>query len=104
MVLAWAFAGEPDPQFVRDLFELRALVAPAVARLAAERRDKDDIKQMKKALAEMRRHTLATVAGRAAVRAFYDALLRSALNEDMMSLAASISSAVNLTTIYQQRL
>ena len=32
MVLAWAFAGEPDPQFVRDLFELRALVEPAVER------------------------------------------------------------------------
>ena len=26
-VLAWAFAGEPDIQFVRDLFELRAIVA-----------------------------------------------------------------------------
>ncbi len=103
MVLAWAFAGEPDPQFVRDLFELRALVEPAVARLAAERRDKDDIKQMKKALAEMRRHTLATEAGRAADRAFHDALLRSAHNEVMMSLAASISSAVNWTTIYKQR-
>src|SRR5690606_18503920 len=60
MVLAWAFAGEPDPGFVRDLFELRAVVEPAVARLAAERRDKEDIRQMKKALAEMRRHTLAT--------------------------------------------
>ena len=30
-VLAWAFAGEPDPQFVRDLFELRAIVEPAAA-------------------------------------------------------------------------
>ena len=28
-VLAWAFAGEPDIQFVRDLFELRAIVEPA---------------------------------------------------------------------------
>src|SRR5690606_4315732 len=103
MVLAWAFAGEPDPGFVRDLFELRAVVEPAVARLAAERRDKEDIRQMKKALAEMRRHTLATEAGRAADREFHDALLRAAHNEVMMSLAASISSAVNWTTIYKQR-
>src|SRR6187551_512866 len=57
-VLAWAFSGEPDPAFVRDLFELRAVVEPAIARLAAERRDKDDIREMKNALAEMRRHTL----------------------------------------------
>jgi len=103
MVLAWAFAGEPDPGFVRDLFELRAVVEPAVARLAAERRDKEDIRQMKKALAEMKRHTLATEAGRAADKEFHDALLRAAHNEVMMSLAASISSAVNWTTIYKQR-
>src|SRR5690606_7863978 len=42
-------------------------------------------------------------AGRAADREFHDALLRAAHNEVMMSLAASISSAVNWTTIYKQR-
>ena len=30
-VLAWAFAAEPDIMFVRDLFELRAIVEPAAA-------------------------------------------------------------------------
>jgi DNA-binding FadR family transcriptional regulator len=59
-VLAWAFSAEPDISFVRDLFELRAVVEPAAARFAAERRDKDDLKAMKDALAKMRRHTLAT--------------------------------------------
>lgn len=103
MVLAWAFSGEPDPEFVRDLFELRAVVEPAIARLAAERRDKEDIRQMKKSLSDMRSHTLATEAGRAADREFHEALLRAARNEVMMSLAASISSAVNWTTIYKQR-
>ena len=39
-VLAWAFAGEPDPQFVSSLFGLRGIVEPAAARLAAERRDR----------------------------------------------------------------
>jgi len=103
MVLAWAFSGEPDVAFVRDLFELRAVVEPAIARLAAERRDKDDIREMKKALADMRRHTLATETGRAADRAFHETLLRSARNEVMMSLAASIGSAVNWTTVFKQR-
>ena len=103
MVLAWAFSGEPDVAFVRDLFELRAVVEPAIARLAAERRDKDDIRAMKKALADMRRHTLATEAGRAADREFHETLLRAARNEVMMSLAASIGSAVNWTTVFKQR-
>ncbi len=34
-VLAWAFAGEPDILFIRGLFELRTIVEPAAAALAA---------------------------------------------------------------------
>lgn len=103
-VLAWAFSGEPDLEFVRDLFELRAIVEPNAARLAAERRDKADIKAMRDALARMRRHTLATEEGRAADRDFHDALLRSTRNEALIALSASIGAAVSWTTRYKQRL
>jgi len=102
-VLAWAFSGEPDPDFVRDLFELRAIVEPNAARLAAERRDKADIKAMKDALAGMRRHTLATEAGRAADRDFHDALLRASHNNAVIALSASIAAAVTWTTQFKQR-
>jgi len=102
-VLAWAFSAEPDVAFVRDLFELRAVVEPAAARFAAERRDKDEIKAMKDALAGMRRHTLATEAGRAADRAFHDALLHATHNNAMIALSASISAAVSWTTEFKQR-
>lgn len=102
-VLAWAFSGEPNIDFVRDLFELRAMVEPEAARLAAERRDKDDLKEMKDALARMRRHTLATEAGRAADRDFHDILLRATRNEVLGSLSASIGAAVSWTTQFKQR-
>jgi DNA-binding FadR family transcriptional regulator len=102
-VLAWAFSGEPNIDFVRDLFELRAMVEPEAARLAAERRDKDDLKAMKDALARMRRHTLATDAGRAADRDFHDTLLRATRNEVLCSLSASIGAAVSWTTQFKQR-
>ena len=102
-VLAWAFSGEPDTQFVRDLFELRAVVEPAAARFAAERRDRDDLKAMKDALAAMRRHTLATEAGRVADRDFHDAVLRATRNDVLMGLSASIGAAVNWTTQFKQR-
>lgn len=103
-VLAWAFAGEPNVDFVRDLFELRSIVEPAAARLAAERRDKDDIKALKDALAKMRRHTLATDAGRAADRDFHEALLNATRNEALVTLSASIGAAVSWTTQFKQRL
>lgn len=102
-VLAWAFAGEPDIGFVRSLFELRAIVEPAAARLAAERRDRGDLKLMKDALAAMRRHTLATEAGRAADREFHDAILRATRNDALSVLSASIGAAVNWTTQFKQR-
>jgi DNA-binding FadR family transcriptional regulator len=102
-VLAWFFAGEPDVEFVRNLFELRAIVEPAAARLAAERRTKDDLKAMKEALAAMRRHTLATEAGRAADRDFHNAILLATRNDALMVLTASIGAAVNWTTQYKQR-
>ncbi|MET0270675.1 MAG: FadR/GntR family transcriptional regulator [Sphingomonas sp.] len=102
-VLAWAFAGEPDEAFVRSLFELRAIVEPAAAGFAAERRDRDDLKAMKDALTAMRRLTLATEGGRAADRDFHDAILRATRNDAMIVLSASIGAAVNWTTQYKQR-
>lgn len=102
-VLAWAFSGEPDIGFVRSLFELRAIVEPAAARLAAERRDEADLQAMAKALAAMHRHTLATDAGRAADRDFHDAVLRATRNDALVVLSASIGAAVSWTTQFKQR-
>ena len=102
-VLGWAFAGEPDVEFVRSLFELRAIVEPAAARLAAERREKADLRTMKDALAAMRHHTLTTELGRAADRDFHNAILHATRNDALMVLSASIGAAVNWTTQFKQR-
>ncbi|WP_242140353.1 FadR/GntR family transcriptional regulator [Sphingomonas sp. TREG-RG-20F-R18-01] len=103
-VLAWAFAGEPDPQLVRSLFELRLIIEPAAAGLAATNRDRGDIRLMKEALAAMRRHSLATDLGRAADRQFHDAILRATRNDALGVLSASIGAAVSWTTQFKQRL
>ncbi len=102
-VLAWAFTGEPDIDLVRDLFELRAIVEPAAARFAAERRTRDDLKAMKTALTAMRQHTLATDAGRAADRDFHNAILHATRNDALVVLSASIGAAVAWTTQFKQR-
>ncbi len=102
-VLAWAFAGEPDLDFVRNLFELRAIVEPAAAALAASRRSNAQLKTMRDALAAMTRHTLASDTGRAADRDFHDAILRATGNEALIVLSSSISAAVNWTTVFKQR-
>ena len=103
-VLAWMFeGGRPSPEFVRSLFELRMVVEPSAAGLAAERRSVDDLSRMRRALQEMERWTVAEEAGRVADREFHDAVLAATRNEPLMALSSSIGSAVRWTTIFKQR-
>nr|WP_295662901.1 FCD domain-containing protein [Polymorphobacter sp.] len=102
-VLAWAFTGDPDIGFIRGLFELRAIVEPAAAALAAERRDRADLKILKDALAAMTRHSLATEAGRTADRDFHSGILAATKNDALIVLSSSIGAAVNWTTVFKQR-
>lgn len=102
-VLAWAFAGEPDTAFIRGLFELRAIVEPAAAALAAQRRDETDIEQIRSALDRMEMYSLASEAGRAADRDFHTAILRATRNDALVVLSSSIAAAVHWTTQFKQR-
>jgi len=102
-VLAWAFANTPDMQLLRSLFELRAIIEPAAAALAAERRDRADLKVLKDALSRMRRQTLSTDAGRAADRDFHAAILTASRNDALVTLSAGITAAVEWTTQLKQR-
>lgn len=102
-VLAWSFANAPDIEFVRNLFELRSIIEPAAAGLAAERRDRDDLKQMKEALSAMRRHTLSSDEGQSADREFHTAILRATRNNALVFLSSGIGAAVRWTTQFKQR-
>lgn len=102
-MLVWAFAGEPDLAFMRGLFEMRIIVEPAAAALAAKRRDAADLKIMRDALAAMCRHTLATEAGRDADRVFHDAILRATRNDALIVLSASIGAVVGWSSMFRQR-
>ncbi|MBB6348684.1 FadR/GntR family transcriptional regulator [Nonomuraea muscovyensis] len=53
-VIRWKFAGHPDPGFLRDLHELRSIVEPSVARLAALRRTPGQLDDLRRALDRMR--------------------------------------------------
>lgn len=103
-VLAWIFqCSSPKPDLVRGLFELRMIVEPAAAGLAAERRSADDLARMRKALQAMERHGVAVEEGRTADREFHDAVLAATRNPPLISLSSSIGAAVRWTTIYKQR-
>ncbi|MGC1301039.1 MAG: FadR/GntR family transcriptional regulator [Caulobacteraceae bacterium] len=102
-VLAWLFESQPSLEFLKGLFELRMIVEPEAAALAAGRRTSEDVSRMRRALQEMERNTVATDEGRAADREFHDSVLDATRNPALISLASSIGAAVRWTTIYKQR-
>ena len=102
-VLAWIIESGPTEELLRGLFELRMIVEPAAAALAAERRTPAHLAQMRQALQGMERHTLATEEGRAADREFHDMILEATGNSLLISLSSSIGAAIRWTTVFKQR-
>jgi DNA-binding FadR family transcriptional regulator len=102
-VLEWMFEFEPDIAMLENLFELREIIEPAAAALAAKRRTNAHIARMKAGLEDMAKHTLHEAAGRLADRDFHAALLEASANAFLLSLTNGISAAVAWTTEYKER-
>ena len=85
-VLSWLFESQPSQDFVVGLFELRLIIEPAAAALAAERRSADDLARMRDALQRMERHGLANADGQSADREFHDAILAATRNPALRRL------------------
>ncbi|HUQ11938.1 MAG TPA: FCD domain-containing protein [Steroidobacteraceae bacterium] len=103
-VLAWMFSGMPRPEVIHALFELRTIVEPAAAALAAARRQRTHLEDMRRALDEMARHTLHRPEGRTADRAFHAALLAATANPFVISLTNGVTAAVESLTLFKLRL
>ncbi|HUG45004.1 MAG TPA: FadR/GntR family transcriptional regulator [Sphingomicrobium sp.] len=103
-VLSWIFKYEPDDHLLESLFELRKIVEPEAAALAAKNRSEAQLTSMSDALDEMAEHTLAKEEGRLADQNFHTVLLEATGNPFLISLTSSVSAAVTWTTIFKQRL
>jgi DNA-binding FadR family transcriptional regulator len=103
-VLAWLFSGVPRPEVLHGLFELRTMVEPAAAALAATRRNQGHLADMRRALDAMTLHTLHKAEGREADKAFHAALLAATANPFVISLTNGVTAAVNALTEFKQRL
>ena len=102
-VLSWIFESEPDDKLLNGLFELRRIVEPEAAALAAVRRTEADLEAMASALEGMAKHSLAVEAGRLADQEFHSALLHATGNPFIVSLTSGVSAAVTWTTVFKQR-
>lgn len=102
-ILAWMFSGDPDEEFIQGLFELRGIVEPAAAGLAAARRTPEQLAGMDEALKDMEKHGLASAVGQAADQRFHQLLFEATRNESLLALSRSVEAAVAWTTRFKQR-
>lgn len=102
-LLAWMFEGAPSLEFVRSLFQLRMIVEPAAAELAAAKRTDAQLERMAAALALMTEHGLRTREGQEADQRFHAAILEATASELLVSLSSSIAAAVRWTTFFKYR-
>lgn len=96
-VLAWAVHGATAKQFVDELFELRRVIEPAAAALAAERAKPDDIARMEAALARMAAEASEDGIGAAGDIAFHNAVLQASDNELFRSLGSVVEVALAIS-------
>lgn len=86
-VLRWRFAVADDPDILEQLHEVRVMVEPAAAALAAERRDGADLAELDRALDDMAAADTVTDAIVAADQRFHRGLINATRNELVIQLA-----------------
>lgn len=102
-LLRWMFEGTPPRAFVRNLFQLRLVVEPGAAAIAAQHRSASQLSRMGHALETMGALGLGRDEGQAADQLFHAVLLEATHNELFVNLSASIAAAVRWTTYFKYR-
>jgi len=91
-VLAWLTEAGPNPDFLRSVFEVRRIIEPAAARLAAERASPSELAAIEQALEGM-----ATAEGSAAYLAadvqYHEILVAATHNDHLVQLVAAFGPA-----------
>ena len=97
-VLDWLGGSPPEPDFVTELLELRLMIEPEAARLAARRATAEDVAAMRAALARM----AAALDGEgdyvSADIAFHEALLEATHNRFLNQLGGAMSRLLRFGT------
>lgn len=93
-VIRWQFAADTPELLLRDLAELRLVVEPAAARLAAERRTEEDLTALEAALARMGETSGDPAEAAEADLAWHRALLRATHNELLQRMDVFIGPAL----------
>jgi len=101
-VLGWLLENEPTPEILAELFELRLLIEPAAAALAARRRSEHQLRVLKAALANMGRNAPDSPEGQAADELFHETILAATGNALLVRLASIVATSIGYVAGYKR--
>lgn len=93
-IISWQFSGSGLPAAIMDLLELRHIIEPVSARMAAERATSDDVAGIDAAFSNMEKAIGKTAASVEADLQFHLAILESTHNSFMRPFGALIQAAL----------
>ena len=102
-VLAWQAASGPSPELTAHLVELRRMIEPAAARLAAARRSPSQLTSLESAVAEMRAGVDDVLVYYCADLAFHRAVFAASGNPFVDRLGAIVSAVLEVSFRLQRR-
>jgi len=103
-ILAWQFEVGASEEFIRNLFELRKIVEPSAAALAAMRRNQEQLSRLADSLARMARMNPRTGGWLNAIIGFHQELLTAGRNEAVTSLWPAIQTTLRWSVKLQMML
>lgn len=95
-VLNWRYSAMPPEQFYGELFEIRRMIEPAAARLAARRRNGREIAAIADAFARMSRASRIDRSGIAADLSFHRAILAASHNALLLQMGNLIAVGLDI--------
>ena len=102
-VLRWSFAGNPTEEFVRHLFELRTILEPHAAELAAKRRTSEQLERMRLALQQLCQFGVAHEEGRIADQQFHQEIFLATRNQVLTTFTHPIGAVVRWSSLFRLR-
>lgn len=101
-ILAWQVNDRPNAAFIRSLFEVRRIIEPEAAALAAERAPQEVIEEIEAAFQQMSVAAPAAPESIDADVAFHRAILLGTGNDFIAAFAPVIATALNVTFSVQR--
>lgn len=93
-VLRWSLSARPNEAFIRDLFELRMMIEPGCARLAALRRTEPQLMEIQQAIAGMKTEVPYSEGNMRHDLAFHEAIFRASGNAAVSALVGVVSTTL----------